>query len=731
VRRWQATAILTLFFTAVAGAAAIGWWYARESPPHQGPIVLISVDGLKPSALPVYGAEHADTPGINAFAEQAIVFDRAYAHSPQMLPAHVSMLSGRLPFEHGVRDQAGYQLEDGTRTLAELLRNRGFSTGAAVSSFLLRRDVGLARGFNFFDGNEPPAVPPVGDAATQTDRPIEAAAIERPGTETLDAAEAWAREQRDRRYFLMLQVNAEDADMAVTRISQLLAEKNHYDTATIVLVGDGVSPDASAAIDRDSLRVPLLIKQPLREGAQRRVLAPVQQIDLLPTILDFVRAPIPGDLRGRSLRPILSDEDAHLPPQPIYSESMAAHFRIGGYPLFAVTVNDLRYVRGGEEVLVRLPPPVSETASPDETPSDEPPAAAADEIALLRATLDRLLSDTVVQTPVTPPDPALDRLARAGYLPGLFSAGSIGDVNLVDIDKQQAILDAHVAAARLVGERQLPQAIRALQEIVKDHPTLAVVHYQIGILSIEMGRSTDAIAALETAAALRPDAPEISRALSMALLRVGRLEDARAQADLGIELAALHGSREIAAAHAVAARVALAMKDPEAAVRHADAVQAAEPAIPMRPFVQATLLIEAGSYAEAVPMLEEAAATLRQHGTTLEGLNLQLGSALVQLDRLKDAEAAYRREMLEYPHSVAAYEGLAAIYRKSGDVPGTAAIVDELLLAAPTPEGYAAAVRIWTSLGQSSRAEALRSDARARFRQDPSRPRALARDTQR
>src|SRR5688500_15429050 len=74
VRRWQVTAILTLFFTAVAGAAAIGWWYARESPPHQGPIVLISVEGLRPTALPVYGAEHAETPGIDALADQSIVF---------------------------------------------------------------------------------------------------------------------------------------------------------------------------------------------------------------------------------------------------------------------------------------------------------------------------------------------------------------------------------------------------------------------------------------------------------------------------------------------------------------------------------------------------------------------------------------------------------------------------------------------------------------------------------
>jgi len=42
-RRWQATLIVTLVFTAAVGAAAVGWWYARESPPHQGPLILLAV----------------------------------------------------------------------------------------------------------------------------------------------------------------------------------------------------------------------------------------------------------------------------------------------------------------------------------------------------------------------------------------------------------------------------------------------------------------------------------------------------------------------------------------------------------------------------------------------------------------------------------------------------------------------------------------------------------------
>ena len=155
IRRWHAAAIIAIFFVAVTGAAAVGWWYALESPAHQGPIVLISVDGVPAAALPAYGAQRTDTPAIDTLAADAVVFDRAYAHSPQILPAHASILSGQLPLEHGVRNDAGFALNRSVSTLAEMLRSRGFSTGGAVSSFLLRPESGLAQGFTFFDAELP------------------------------------------------------------------------------------------------------------------------------------------------------------------------------------------------------------------------------------------------------------------------------------------------------------------------------------------------------------------------------------------------------------------------------------------------------------------------------------------------------------------------------------------------------------------------------------------------
>src|ERR1043166_294910 len=272
IRRWQASIIITLFFLAVAGAAAIGWWYARESPPHQGPIVLISVDGLPPTAITADGGGRGDATGIEALAADSVIFERAYTHSPQILPAHASILSGQLPVDHGVRDDGGFVLSDDARTLAELLRNRGFVTGGAVSSFLLRRESGLAQGFSFFDGEMP-----VADNGPD--------GIARSGSATMDAAERWARSQDGQRYFLFVQVGEADADTSVTRLVQLLKERELYTKATIVLVGDRGRADSDESLNDATLRVPLMIKQPGRQRAGRRGGAPVQHIDILPTIL--------------------------------------------------------------------------------------------------------------------------------------------------------------------------------------------------------------------------------------------------------------------------------------------------------------------------------------------------------------------------------------------------------------------------------------------------------------
>ncbi|MBI4263583.1 MAG: sulfatase-like hydrolase/transferase [Acidobacteria bacterium] len=693
-RRWQAALIVALFLAAVAGAAFAGWWYARESPPHQGPIVLISVDGLRADRLSAYGAPPGDTPSIDALAADAVVFERAYSHSPLTLPAHASLLAGQLPFEHGVRDDAGFALRADTRPLAELLRNRGFETGAAVSSFVLRRESGLARGFSFFDADLP--------EAKEAPAPV----VERDGALTMDVAERWLRTRRGQRVFLFVQVNDPAADTTVARLVRQLEALDLYDQATIVLTADVGEAGWGVALDEAALRVPLLVKQP-GQGAGRRIRTPVQHIDILPTVLDVVRAPIPSGLRGRSLRDLLDGKSPDLPPRPIYAESLAARFRLGGYGAFAVGSGEYRYVRGSGEALLDL-----EEGTVSSPPPDLPAATE------LREALDRLLEGREVDPPADIREADEDQYAALGYLDG--GAVAAGEPAPIDPDDEASLMAAHREAALLAGQKRYTAAIDRLRAIGRRHPEMTVIHYQLGMLLARTGRLGDATAALREAASLQPDNPLLRVALATVALRGGELDEARAHAGLAVALAERRDARARAVAHETAARVALARKDAQAAQAHAEAAQAEDAAIPMPQFVRGRLLYDEGRYAEALEAFDDANALAMQHERAFEELHWYLGDTLARLDRYEEAEAHFREEVRAFPRRLRSYASLATLYRASNREQGIEEIVSALMEAAPTPEGYATAARLWTILGDRGRADAIRADARTRFRGDPS-----------
>jgi arylsulfatase A-like enzyme/Flp pilus assembly protein TadD len=690
--RWVAGLILSLFCVAVVGAAAIGWWYARESPAHQGPIVVISVDGVPAAALPAYGARRTDTPAIDALAAESVVFDRAYAHSPLMVPAHASILTGQLPLDHGVRDDAGFAVSRDAQTLAELLRNRGFATGAAVSSFLLRPESGVAQGFTYFDAELPPSA---------LDQP----ALQRDGGQTIEAAERWMQTQDDQRFFLFVQVDHADADVAVTRLLNLLKSRNLYDRSTIVLLGDRGDPTAGLTLDDATLRIPFLVKQPDGEGAGRRVATPVQQIDLVPTLLDLVRAPVPGGLRGRSLRPVLDDATARIDDRPIYSESLAASYRFGGHPLFALTGTDYRYIRGAEETLVSLVPRSDGTTSGEST-----------QAGLLRRELDRLLASAVTHQPVPIAASDEERYALFGYLaaPRLIAADPP-----FAAASQPALVAEHRAAALLIGQKKYSAGIRALQKIERDHQDLPIVHYQVGVLLVRTGRLEEAIGAFRKARELQPNAPDLAVALADALMRAGQAEDAREQVNEAIALAQNGSPSERAGAYEMAARVALASGEADAATQHAAEAHAADATRPVPQFVKGRLLYEQAEYDAAAAAFQGAVTATLAGAAPIPDLHLYLGESLAHLDRYPEAESQYRLELRAFPRNVQAYASLAMLYRASNRDDDVEDVLNELVSGTPTPEGYAVAARLWTILGDRSRAEAIKSDARARFRGDP------------
>jgi tetratricopeptide (TPR) repeat protein len=275
---------------------------------------------------------------------------------------------------------------------------------------------------------------------------------------------------------------------------------------------------------------------------------------------------------------------------------------------------------------------------------------------------------------------------------------------------------AHQAAAMHVAKKDFTAAVTQLREIVRAHPDLPVIQYQLGTLLERIGRRDEAERALRAAAAAEPDNPYVPMAVARLRLRAGRATAARDPAALAVALAERRDGRARAAAHQTAARVALALEDERAAEMHAEAAEREDPRVPMRGFVRGRRLAAAGQYEEARAALAEAVAWLGETGATLEELHLALGETYARLEQFSEAEEQFRAELRAFPRSLRAHASLALLYRASNRATAVEEVLENLVGITRTPDGYETAARLWTIVGQSARAAELRTEARALFR---------------
>lgn len=120
-------------------------------------VLLVTCDTLRPDHLSLYGHARPTSPRLDAFARDAIVFERAWSCAPHTAPALAALMTSRLPDEVGMAGGNRMLMPAQVETLAEILRARGVATGAVVSNWALRAarpedgDVGLAQGFDRYD----------------------------------------------------------------------------------------------------------------------------------------------------------------------------------------------------------------------------------------------------------------------------------------------------------------------------------------------------------------------------------------------------------------------------------------------------------------------------------------------------------------------------------------------------------------------------------------------------
>ena len=710
---------------AVSAAAALVW-FLREPPLHvAGPIILVSVDTLRADRLPAYGYEGVETPAIDRFAADAVLFERAYSHSPQTLPAHVSMFTGLLPVEHGVRDNLGFAVGPEHLLLPELLTPFGYRSAGVVSSYVLRKEAGLARGFETYDDRLPQAPPSASSAQVQRD-----------GSESLQVAERWLDENgvSGAPVFLFLHLYEPHtpyeppdrfaryepydgeiayADEIVGRLFDTLRARGLYDDALIVLLsdhgeglGDHGEQEHGVFLYDEAIRVPLVVKLPGGREAGRRVAVPVQHIDLLPTLLDLAGAPVPEALSGRSLRPLLNGDDGGWPRRHLYAEALYPRYHFGWSELYALTTARHRYIRAPREELYDL------IADPDER--ENLAAQRGRTVRDLRTALDGLRGTGPLQAPAAVSDDALRRLRSLGYLGGGGAVDTeTAAAALPDPKDGIGVLARYRTAIEMAERFELDGAIGLLREILAGNPEMADVWLQLGNLQTRTGRLPEAVESYRRAVALNPTDAGVLLAVASTQLRLQQLDEAWEHGLLAADVARTVDRR--VRARELLARIALVRRDRDAARRQAELAREADPTLPLPDFVEAKILHEDGRYAEALPLFERALAAVGSRTLTMPELHFHLGDTLARLDRPADAERHLREELRLAPQDTRARSALAMLYQSQGQSDAAARTIGELLDAAPTPDGYRLAAQLWEMFGGRRRAAEIRAEAARRF----------------
>jgi arylsulfatase A-like enzyme len=345
----------------------------RPAPERRDPaqnVLLITIDTLRADAVGAYGNRTVSTPWIDRLAAGGVRFDQAHASTVVTLPSHANILSGVYPFRHGVRENAGFRFPATADTLATLLHARGYRTGAFVSAFPARRplrpDARLRR---------------LRRSLRQGRTNVAFRVPERPAAATITAALAWMRQggsagasqpsaaapwfawvhlyephfpyappepyasrYRGAPYFG--EVAATDAALA-SLLQPALDGPADADTLVVLTADHGESLGEHGEMTHGlfayegTLRVPLVLFQ---RGAftPHVVAAPVRHVDILPTILDAVGAPLPSAIDGRSLLALASGAAAE--PTATYFESLSASLNRGWAPLYGVSRDSLKYI---------------------------------------------------------------------------------------------------------------------------------------------------------------------------------------------------------------------------------------------------------------------------------------------------------------------------------------------------------------------------------------------------
>jgi len=322
-------------------------------------VLVLTMDTTRADHLGCYGNRAIRTPVIDALASNGVLFANAFTPSPSTLPGHSSIFTGQYPYHHGARANGTFRLSPEQTTLAEILKEAGYATGAFVSAYVLDGRFGLDQGFDVYD-----------DDLTKGVQYSNHSFRERPAQFVNEAALEWLDTLGGEKFFAWLHyfdphapyVSPEPfrehyqehpyageiayVDFEIGRLLSQLVERGVLDNTLIVLAsdhGEGLGEHGeqthSLLIYDATLHTPLIFCVPQLKGSGRVVHRQVSNADIMPTLLELLGIEAGIELDGVSL---CRGPESH--PESIFVETLSPRVLHGWAPLFGVRTLEAKYI---------------------------------------------------------------------------------------------------------------------------------------------------------------------------------------------------------------------------------------------------------------------------------------------------------------------------------------------------------------------------------------------------
>jgi arylsulfatase A-like enzyme len=316
-------------------------------------ILLISLDTVRADV-----AYSGLMPGIERLRRQGVTFRQAISSCPLTPVSHATVFTGLQPPNHGIRHLFREQLRADVPTLAGVLRDHGYQTGAVVSCPGMNRWYGMDRGFDHYDDEIPP-LPDGRDPLTVGDVKLRGLALKRAPL-VVERATSWLADRDERPFFLFAHffdahwpyeppenfcdqvANPYEGEVAYSdhyaqRLLDQVAQLGYDLESMIVICFSDHGEDLGGWYPNDhagerghpyeeghgcllfdaTQHVPLIVNAPgVPAGVE--VESQVRLVDLMPTILDLAGVPCP-DSDGRALTEFFADGTGAS--RPAYAET--------------------------------------------------------------------------------------------------------------------------------------------------------------------------------------------------------------------------------------------------------------------------------------------------------------------------------------------------------------------------------------------------------------------------